>query len=323
MSKAIAYFSNGLGNLVLMMPALQALRDMTGESVDLCLPDSWRDSRRPAVEEIAAAWPTIGQVISHPKDPIFPERYGHWFWSGHNSMTDTILPFKARMRHIPVAKPNWREARIHERDHYLDIVRAMGWRNGTGVPRVEFPLAAGPILSMSRPIVGICNGAFHTPDWEKKHWPHFAGLATTLRRYFKASIVGVGGPGELDGVPCDSDYCGKLSITETARVIRQCDLFVSTDTGCMHVADILGVPTIALFGSTLVSKNGPLNPRARAIIANIECAPCQGTGRFFNCQHNECMHSLSVGDVMHEAKRTLNKERPINEIFLKEERNGD
>jgi hypothetical protein len=305
MSRAIAYFSNGLGNLVLMLPALQALRDMTGEPVDLVLPDSWRDSRRPAVEEIAAAWDVIGQVISHPKDPIVPERYEHWFWSGHNSMTDSVLPFKARMRHIPVAKPNWREALVHERDHYLDIVRAMGWRNGNGVPQVEFPLAAGPTLSLTGPVVGICNGAFHTPAWEKKHWPHFADLSTTLRRYFKASIVGVGGPGELDGVPCDIDFCGKLSITETARVIRQCDLFISTDTGCMHVADILEVPTIALFGSTLVSKNGPLSPSARAIIADLECVPCQDTGRFFSCRHNECMHSLSVGDVMHEARRSL------------------
>jgi ADP-heptose:LPS heptosyltransferase len=73
----------------------------------------------------------------------------------------------------------------------------------------------------------------------------------------------------------------------------------------MHVADILEVPMIALFGSTLVSKNGPLSPRARAIVADLECVPCQDTGRFFSCRHNECMHSLSVGDVMHEARRSL------------------
>jgi len=303
--RAIAHFANGLGNFILMMPAIQALRDMTGQPVDLVLPDSWRDSRRPAVEEICAAWDVIGQVISYPKDPIDPAKYAHWFWSGHSSQTDAVLPFKHRMRHVPAAKPNWRESRIHERDHYMDIVRAMGWRNGDGVPKVDFPLAEGPVLSLPGPVIGICNGAFNTPAWEKKHWPHFKDLAVTMRRYFKASVVGVGGPGELDGVPCDADFCGKLPIIETARVIRQCDLFVSTDTGCMHVADILGVPTIALFGSTLVSKNGPLGERSRAIVSNIDCVPCLETTLFFTCRFNECMHSLSVGDVMHEARRTL------------------
>ena len=153
--RAIAYFSNGLGNFVMMMPAIQALREMTGGKVDLCMPDSWRDSRRPAVEEICAAWDVIGQVISYPKDPIDPAVYGHWFWSGHSSQTDAVLPFKHRMRHVPAAKPNWRESRIHERDHYMDIVRAMGWRNGDGVPKVDFPLAERPVLSLFRPVIGI------------------------------------------------------------------------------------------------------------------------------------------------------------------------
>jgi ADP-heptose:LPS heptosyltransferase len=304
MSRAAAYFANGLGNFVLMMPALQALREVTGEPVDLVLPGSWRDSRRGPVEEIAAAWDVIGRVISHPEEPIEFGAYQHWFWSPHNSNTDTVLEFKARMRHIPVPKPQWRNAGIHERDHYMDIVRAMGWR-GSAIPAVDFPLTEEPALDLPRPIVGLCNGAFATAAWEKKHWPHFAELARTLKGYFGGSVIGIGGPGELDGVRLDIDFCGKLPILSTARAIQQCDLFVSTDTGCMHIADTIGVPTIALFGSTLISKNGPTGERSSAVASCLECAPCQETALFFACSISECMRSISVGDVMAQARRML------------------
>ncbi len=305
MTKAIAYFCNGLGNFVMMMPAIQALRDMTKQPVDVVIPSEWRDSRRPAIEAICAAWDVVGDVIDNPKEPVDAAKYAHWFWSAHNENREALGMFKARMRHAPVAKPDWRGTMIHERDHYIAIARAMGWRNGAGLPTVHFPVADSPQIEKTgnRPVIGFCNGAFETPMWAKKHWPNFTPLAELMRRYFHATIVGVGGPNELKGVPLDHDFTGKLSITESARVIGQCDLFVSTDTGCMHIADIMGVPTIALFGSTLTSKNGPLNSRSCALIADVECAPCQNTGRFFSCQNYICMERITIGDVMHVARR--------------------
>jgi hypothetical protein len=303
--RAIAYFSNGLGNFVMMMPALQALREMTGQPVDVLLPHGWRDSRRPAVEEIVRAWDVTGRVVNHPKDAVEEGLYSLWFWSSHNQTSDSLKMFKSRMTHLRVAKPNWITRKIHERDHYMEIVQAMGWKGG--VPEVAFPLAEGPVIeSLGRSaVIGLCNGAFSAPLWAKKHWPRFRELADTLRHYFDAHIVGVGGKGELDGVPCDEDFCGRLSITETAKVISQCDLFVATDTGNMHIADSMGVRTIALFGGTLLTKNAPLGRRSVALSSAIDCAPCQDTARFFICSVNECMRSIVVGDVMHGARRAI------------------
>lgn len=303
--RAIAYFANGIGNLVMMMPAIHALRMMTGQAVDMVLPDSWRDSRRPAVEEILRKWDVVGNVICHPKEKVEEGLYSLWFWSSHNQASDSLKMFRARMTHLQVAKPNWITRKIHERDHYMEIVASMGWSGG--VPEISFPLAEKPVIDPAgkSTIIGLCNGAFSTPLWAKKHWPHFRSLADVLRLYFDAYVVGVGGPRELEGVPCDEDFCGRLTITETAKVISQCDLIIATDTGNMHIADVMGVRTIALFGGTLLTKNGPLGKRSVALSSAIECAPCQDTGRFFTCSFNECMRAIVVGDVMHGARRAI------------------
>lgn len=302
MGKAVAYFANGIGNFVMMMPALQALRDMTGAQVDIVLPDAWMDQRKPVIEEVCEEWNVIGKVIHHPTESI-PDVYEHWFWSAHGSNHDAVLAFRSRMRHRPVSKPHWRTSMVHERDHYMQIVRSMGYRGS--VPRVEFPFAKGPILDCGRPIVGFCNGAFATNYWKKKWWNGFPRLAEVMKMFFGGSVVGVGGEGELDGTVCDMNFCGKLSIMETAKVISQVDLLVATDTGNMHIADIIGVPLISLFGSTLVSKNGPVGERSVVVASTISCAPCFETGLFFSCTHNECMRSITVGDVMNRARRMI------------------
>lgn len=302
--KAIAYFSNGLGNFVLMMPALQALRDMSGEKVDVCLPDGWRDSRRPAVAEICDRWDVVDRVIGWPREQFDPRKYSHWFYSNHSSGSDVVQIFLQNRKHRPVPRPSWRDSLIHELDHYMEIVAAMGWTGS--IPKITFPVSDEPDLSKEKkPVIGLCNGAFNVPYWRKKHWPFFEESSKVLKRYFGATIVGVGSKGELDGVPMDQDFCGKLSITGSARVISQCDLLVSTDTGCMHIADAMGIPTIALFGSTLISKNGPRDPRSIALMAGIDCAPCQDQAKFYRCERAACMESISIGDVASAAKEVM------------------
>jgi ADP-heptose:LPS heptosyltransferase len=156
-------------------------------------------------------------------------------------------------------------------------------------------------------VVALCNGAFALPYWLRKRWPHFAALSRVLRLHAGASVVGVGNAGELEGVEMARDYTGNLSILETARVLQQADLVVTTDTGCMHLADVLRRPIVALFGATLASKNRPRNPAAHTLCAGSDCAPCLDTPRFSRCSTlpSPCMASISVGDAMAAAKKVL------------------
>jgi hypothetical protein len=164
--RAIAYFSNGLGNFIMQMPAMQAVASMTDSgTIDICLNDGWRDGRRPAVEDICEAWPVVGEVLSWPKDKLDEEIYDLWFYSAHGSNCDVVHRFLHNMKHRPVPKPSWRTSLIHETDHYIEIAYAMGYQGP--IPKVEFPLAEEPVLDLRRPIVGICNGWFRN---EKMYW---------------------------------------------------------------------------------------------------------------------------------------------------------
>ena len=118
-------------------------------------------------------------------------------------------------------------------------------------------------------------------------------------------MVGIGGAKELDGISLEKDFCGKLTITESARVMKQLDLLVTTDTGNMHIANMLGVPLISLFGSTLISKNAPRGAKSTNLMSGADCAPCQDTKIFMECKDNFCMKSITVGDVMATVKEKL------------------
>lgn len=312
MPKAIAYFKNGLGNFVCMMPALQALRDMTGNPVDICLDAGWQDSRRPAIELICKSWDIVGNIVNYPKQTINHKIYDLWFYSNHNTGSDATPIFQEYSRIPMVGRPSWRDSLMHEEDHYMAIAHSLGYRGV--MPEVEFPLADNPILELPRPIVGICNGAFSTEIWEKKRWPHYQRLVEVMQLYLGVSAVGVGADNELQDISCDLNYAGKLDILETAKTISQCDLFISTDTGNMHIADVLKVPIISLFGATLISKNAPRRRRDTTVImSDAECAPCQDTTRFRKCEGEYiCMKNIAVGDVVAVIKAKLKKEEIKN-----------
>ncbi len=53
-----------------------------------------------------------------------------------------------------------------------------------------------------------------------------------------------------------------------------CRVFVTNDSGAMHIASALGVPTVAVFGATDDSTTGPTGPNARIVREHAECSPC-------------------------------------------------
>jgi ADP-heptose:LPS heptosyltransferase len=290
-----------------MMPALQAVASLTeSKTIDICFSDQWKDGRRRAVEEICQKWGIVGKAFSYPSNDLRPQDYGLWFYSGHSAGSDAVIIFLRNMKYRPVPKPSWRNSKIYERDHYMMIAYAMGYKGET--PQVQFPLADEPVLnSTKRPIIALCNGAFNTSEWQKKHWPHFPNLSKTLKRWFGGTIIGIGGKEEMNHVPLDIDFSGKLPMVGTAKVLSQCDLLITTDSGNMHLGMILDKPLIALFGPTLTSKNAPRNKETTILKSGIYCAPCQDTGRFYRCgdRNYSCMRSITVGDVMAVAKEKI------------------
>ena len=144
-----------------------------------------------------------------------------------------------------------------------------------------------------RPIFAIAPAAAYGPA---KEWPaeNYGALIDLLARREDAEVVLVGAPSErakCEEVAAASKAgamvaAGHTNIGELIALLSLCDGFIGNDSGCMHLAGALGIPTVAIFGSTNPNRTGPLGPKTRVIYRKLECSPCLArTCRFghYNC----------------------------------------
>lgn len=153
--------------------------------------------------------------------------------------------------------------------------------------------AAG--LNPELPILGLSPGA----NWETKRWPaeRFAGLARrALAQGMQVAVQGSAAEAPLGRrvaqlAPGAVDLSGKLDLPGLGGFVSRCAALVANDSGPMHVARALGVPTLAFFGSTdptMFDFSGH-----QMLFAGVECAPCSFFGRR-RCPrgHFRCMLDL-------------------------------
>ena len=69
------------------------------------------------------------------------------------------------------------------------------------------------------------------------------------------------------------NLAGKTSLRELMALISQCAVFLTNDSGPMHIASALGIPLLALFGSTSAVRTGPYNG-GKVIHKHVACSPC-------------------------------------------------
>lgn len=87
---------------------------------------------------------------------------------------------------------------------------------------------------------------------------------------------------------------GKLSIRESAALIKRCSFFITSDSGPMHIAQAVGTPTIAIFGPTDPSSTGPTGEKNIVLKKEINCSPC----KVYDCSHVSCMKATGIEDVI-------------------------
>ncbi len=153
-----------------------------------------------------------------------------------------------------------------------------------------------------RPTLGINAGA--TYGSAKRWYPErFAAVAKEFSNKF--DIIIFGGPNEVDmaneieqnlGVPC-TNLAGKTNIQELCANIGGCALFITNDSGPMHVAAAYKVPTVAIFGPTKHTETSQwMNEKSRVVRHAMECSPCMK--RECPLGHHECMKSITASEVI-------------------------
>ena len=231
---------------------------------------------------------------------------------------------------VPVPPPG--ETPRHEAHYYLELLRRVGLLESysevreislpvTGFARTKARARLSELLSAkvaapieSKPLVGISPGAaFGTA----KRWPaeRFAALALRLSRDLGAVPVFFGSKEEAPLAEsllpktggAAASLAGKTSLGDFMSLIPGCDLYISNDTGAMHVAAAFGVPTLALFGPTDEQATRPLGSRVHLLVGQAECRPC--LLRHCPIDHR-CMNSVSVEEVFEAARSLLAASQP-------------
>jgi heptosyltransferase-2 len=239
-----------------------------------------------------------------------------------NSLRSAILAFmsgipervgiKTGLRGLFLTTKIQRRSGIHEVDRYLDAISPLvnSKRNGKlefwGIKPEDESFAERVLANHAGVIIGInpCT------TWKSKQWltDRFADLADLIARRFDARVVLTGGSGNvqlgseimkhISGLGTGHtlpilNLIGRTNLWQLGALIKRFRLYITLDSGPMHIAAALGTPTIALFGPTDPVRHRPYG-EGHIVIRKSEHKPCYSR----KCSELSCMSAIRIDDVM-------------------------
>ncbi len=298
--------TNWVGDAVMSLPALRALRERFPQAEIAILAKPW-------VADLYRREPFCDRLIPFTAQDL-PEKMRAarelrplGFDCAillQNAFEAALLAFVARIpERIGYARdgrsllltraitvPDASEIPVHERFYYLELLRRAGIIDKTENDRIQLDGAAAARVAGSArfaelgfqgPVVGVSPGAaFGTA----KRWlpERFAEAASRVAGELCASVAIFGSKDERE--LCESvmqavtspakNFAGETTLAEFIELAAACRVYLTNDSGAMHIASALGVPTVAVFGATDDITTGPTGPHARVVREKVECSPC-------------------------------------------------
>lgn len=170
--------------------------------------------------------------------------------------------------------------------------------------------AAELLPEVSEPYVALFPGA----SIEERKWGarRFAELA---QRFIAGGcgVVIVGGREDIGvseeivlNAPKVVSLAGRTSLLGTAAILKDAALLISGDSGVLHIAVGLNVPTVSLFGPGIAKKWAPRGKKHRVVNLELPCSPCTRFGTTPPCPIGaKCIQDISVDRVFQEAMELL------------------
>jgi heptosyltransferase II len=280
--------SNWLGDAVMSIPAVEACKlGRPDLHITVLAPAKlaalWR--RVPAVDEVIAIESgesplALGRRVKEKFDAaiLFP-----------NSLRSALEARALGVRHVigyPGHQRRWLLRRIppfapesggHHADRFLKLAAFCG----APVGKDGASFARAPRKSGAIPRIGVCPGAEYGPA---KRWPaeRFAAAMSEFQAKQPAEwiLFGVAGDapaGEAIAKNCPFELTNRIGRTTLDQLMDElagCDALLTNDTGTMHLAAFLGVPTVAIFGSTEPALTSPLGDFHQVLRHKVDCSPC-------------------------------------------------
>ena len=214
-------------------------------------------------------------------------------------------------------------AGTHQYDHvierYLDTVRVLGGR----VDEIAFPLPSIEkekgimkerfrALGLTGPYIAVVPGArWSVKEWPLPYWTEFLRRVTASG--MGAVILGSAddtAKGQVISRDAETgiyDFTGKTSLRELMAAISSSRLYISADTGPLHIANALKKELIALFGPTCPDRPGPYGGPDSSYIHMIISPTSQATPDHPLVNDPECMSQITVDTVWHTYIQAIKK----------------
>jgi lipopolysaccharide heptosyltransferase II len=311
--------SNWLGDAVMSVPAVRAIKNGRPDThitvaapakiasmwklvseVDAIIPltgnslvAAARSLRRQSSFDAAILFPNSLRVALESWLSGIPRRVGY---RGHSRswLLNQIIPEPRRPGPLE-----------HQSSRYLDIAYDCGAETSNIEHRT--PNIATASIHQRSPIddspirIGLSPGAEYGPAkrWLPERFAE-AAAAVTARSPVQWILFGKKNDAPIGEqiTTALGDSCvnriGQTTLEQLIDELRQCRLLLTNDTGTMHLAALLGVPTVAIFGSTEPRLTGPLGDRHIVLRHHVECSPCF----LRKCPIDfRCMKAVSVQEV--------------------------
>jgi heptosyltransferase II len=283
--------SNWLGDAVMSVPAVRAIKNGRPDiHVTIAAPDN-----------IAAMWkliPEVDAIIPLPRGSLlsvvrllkqqlsfdvailFPNslRVAVESWlSGIPRRVGYRGHWRSSFMNQIVREPRKPRPPEHHSLRFLRIARECGGETSN----IELPNPHQTSNIKHQTLIGLCPGAEYGPA---KRWlpERFAEAAAKITAQSPAQWILFGTKNDIaigkQIAAAIGDDClnriGKTTLDQLIDELRQCSLLLTNDTGTMHLAALLGVPVVAVFGSTEPRLTGPLGNGHAVLRHHVECSPC-------------------------------------------------
>jgi lipopolysaccharide heptosyltransferase II len=212
------------------------------------------------------------------------------------------------------------ENKKHETQQYLDLLRFLGLRPKETTPellvsKIESDFVdrylIGRGIDHNNLILGVHPGSGHIWSW--KRWPldRFVAVANRFSNIYNAKTIFFIGPDEKDikkalfNINNRHTVIEHLSLKRVIAIIKRCNIFLSNDSGLMHIAAAMKVPVVAIFGPTLYERNRPYGDNNVFLRKNLPCSPCYKFQEI-QCEERKCLNTITSEEVF-QALEKINR----------------
>ena len=319
-----------VGDMVLLTPTLRALKIAYPQSHLALL-------IRTLVADLMVTHPYVDEIMVDTKGKILSRFPSFWKSVSEirrsdfdlavvlhpTSFRNALIPFLADVperigsnvsgRGILLTRTCADRTDLHEVRRYLRVLELIEIHESNA--KLEFwhtdvdrhaahQILAPYSISPKEHLIGVNLGT----TWRTKRWSleNFAKVITHVQKRFDAQILLTGSTAEIPlGEALAQivkveviNLIGKTTLTQLGALIESCDLYLTCDSGPMHIAAAVGTPTIALFGPTSPIRHGPYGENHKTIEKPVECRPCYKRKCMRKDQPHLCMTEIDSNEVV-------------------------